>query len=117
MIISWGKLIRANVIACAPTGLAAQDLFDGTTAHSRFRIPIELDEDSDPNITANSPQYLPEMIYNMDLLIIDEIGPTHTDLITYIDDQCLQSDALRAADFPLSNSTKEEENPFAGKVI
>ena len=104
---------KINVLACAPTGLAAQDLFEGTTAHSRFWIPIELDSNSRPNFTGDSPHYLPEMIHMADFILLDEISPTHTDLLAYIDKSCSLADQIRAWEF---SEKDEQEIPFSTKV-
>ena len=52
-------------------GLAAQNLEGGRTAHSRFKIPIPVMEDSTCSIRAQSA--LAKLIKKSDLIIWDEI--------------------------------------------
>ena len=72
------KLITAKirseggiVLCVASTGLAAQNLEGGRTAHSRFKIPIPILEDSTCGIPAQSA--LAKLIQRTDLIIWDEI--------------------------------------------
>ncbi|XP_064637083.1 uncharacterized protein LOC135493587 [Lineus longissimus] len=76
------KLIAAKIRAeglivlnVASTGLAAQNLIGGRTAHSRFKIPIPIMEDSTCNIKAQSA--LASLIKNTSLIIWDEIFSVH----------------------------------------
>lgn len=59
----------------ASTGLAAQNLEGGRTAHSRFKIPIDIFDDSVCNIKAQS--HLAKLIRAADLIIWDEIFSVH----------------------------------------
>ena len=63
------------VLCVASTGLAAQNLEGGRTAHSRFNIPIEIFDDSMCNIKAQS--HLCKLIKAADLIIWDEIYSVH----------------------------------------
>ena len=72
------KLITAKVrseggivLCVATTGLAAQNLEGGRTAHSRFKIPIPVLEDSTCSIPVQSA--LAKLIQKADLIIWDEI--------------------------------------------
>ena len=72
------KLITAKirsegriVLCVASTGLAAQNLEGGRTAHSRFKIPIPVLEDSTCSIPAQSA--LAKLIQKADMIIWDEI--------------------------------------------
>ena len=63
---------KGDIVLCvASTGLAAQNLEGGRTAHARFKIPIQIDEDSTCNITAQSA--LAELIKQTRLIIWDEV--------------------------------------------
>ncbi|XP_028802069.1 uncharacterized protein LOC114757240 [Neltuma alba] len=72
----WNALtasIRARggvVINVASSGIAATLLPSGRTAHSRFAIPIDINEDSMRNISQSSP--LSELIRCAKLIIWDE---------------------------------------------
>ena len=63
------------VLNVASTGLAAQNLIGGRTAHSRFKIPIPIMEDSTCSIKAQSA--LAKLIKNTNLIIWDEIFSVH----------------------------------------
>ena len=59
------------VLNVATTGLAAQNLQGGRTAHSRFKIPIPIHEDSTCGIKAQSD--LAKLIKETSLIIWDEV--------------------------------------------
>ena len=59
------------VLNVASTGLAAQNLQGGRTAHSRFKIPIPIHEDSTCGIKAQSD--LAKLIKETSLIIWDEV--------------------------------------------
>ena len=63
------------VICVASTGLAAQNLEGGRTAHSRFKIPIDILEDSTCSIKAQSS--LAKLIRLAKLIIWDEVFSCH----------------------------------------
>ena len=63
------------VLCVASTGLAAQNLEGGRTAHSRFKIPIDILDDSMCGINAQS--HLAKLMKAADLIIWDEIFSVH----------------------------------------
>ena len=63
------------VLCVASTGLAAQNLEGGRTAHSRFKIPIDILEDSTCSIKAQSS--LAKLIKISKLIIWDEVFSCH----------------------------------------
>ena len=63
------------VICVASTGLAAQNLEGGRTAHSRFKIPIDILEDSTCSIKSQSS--LAKLIRISKLIIWDEVFSCH----------------------------------------
>ena len=63
------------VLCVASTGLAAQNLEGGRTAHSRFKIPIDILEDSTCSIKAQSA--LAKLIKISKLIIWDEVFSCH----------------------------------------
>ena len=63
------------VLNVASTGLAAQNLEGGRTAHSRFKIPIPVHEDSTCSIKAQSD--LAKLIKETSLIIWDEVFSCH----------------------------------------
>ncbi|GJU26596.1 DNA helicase [Tanacetum coccineum] len=58
------------VLAVASSGIASLLLPSGRTAHSRFKLPLELTEESLCRITKNS--HLGKLLANTDLIIWDE---------------------------------------------
>src|SRR5436190_20553552 len=56
-------------LATASSGIAATLLDGGTTAHSRFKIPIDIQSDSTCNIPAQS--HLAELIHETQLVFWD----------------------------------------------
>jgi hypothetical protein len=67
---------QGKIVLCvASSGIAAQLLPGGRTAHSRFKIPLSNDVNAVCNITRNSP--LAELIRNTSLIIWDEVPMQH----------------------------------------
>lgn len=90
------------VISVATTGIAANLLFNGTTVHSRFKLPMNLDSQFSSQIRYNSREA--EYIRNASLIIWDEISMASKYL-------------LEAVDSTLRFATDNKEIPFGGKVI
>ncbi len=64
-----------NIIKCAPTGLAAQNI-GGTTVHRVFQIPT--------GPVTRKPKSAPELVKNADIILIDEISLCRIDVFEYI---------------------------------
>ena len=62
-------------LATASSGIAATLLDGGTTAHSQFKIPIDIQSDSTCNIPAQSD--LAELIRETELVLWDEAPMQH----------------------------------------
>ncbi len=90
-----------NAIACASSGIAAILLSGGTTAHSRFKIPIKIHEDSVCGISMQSNEA--ENIRNCKLFIWDEAPMMHR--------HCFE-----AVDRLLRDITRINQ-PFGGKIF
>lgn len=113
LIISWAKKEKLFVAPCASTGLAASDLIDGQTAHSRFKIKPDVKDDTEPIIYDG--QLLSEVIRLTDLIILDEVSALHVNVLKFIDKSCRMADKQRA--FHQDSTTLEETPiPFASKV-
>ena len=83
------------VLNVASTGLAAQKLVGGRTAHSRFKIPIPIHEDSTCSIKAQSD--LAKLIKEAKLITWDEIFSCHSHNVEAVDrtlKDILKSDEL-----------------------
>jgi hypothetical protein len=75
---------QGKIVLCvASSGIASQLLMGGRTAHSTFKIPIEIHESSLCNITKNSD--LAELICNTDLVIWDEAPMQHRHIPEAVD--------------------------------
>uniref|UniRef100_A0A0D3E6U1 ATP-dependent DNA helicase n=1 Tax=Brassica oleracea var. oleracea TaxID=109376 RepID=A0A0D3E6U1_BRAOL len=74
-IISRLRSRKQIVLPVASSGIAALLLPNGRTAHSRFNIPLKLDEDKLCNIKPGT--MLAELIEKTDLIIWDETPMTH----------------------------------------
>ena len=88
-------------LAVASSGIASLLLHGGQTAHSRFKIPLNLDSDSTCNINRQSE--LANLIRQTKLIIWDEAPMTH----------CF---ALEALDRTLQD-IRHNDNPFGGLVV
>ena len=89
------------VLNVASTGLAAQNLIGGRTAHSRFKIPIPIQEDSTCSIKVQSD--LAKLLKETKLIIWDEIFSCHRYNVEAVD-RTLQD-------------IMQSEELFGGKVI
>jgi hypothetical protein len=74
-LVHWCRSQNANVIAVASSGIASLLLPDGSTGHSRFKIPLEIRSDSMCNISRNS--LLATQIRKTKLIIWDEAVMVH----------------------------------------
>ncbi|GBM19767.1 hypothetical protein AVEN_59446-1 [Araneus ventricosus] len=90
-----------DVIPVASTGIAATLLIGGRTAHSVFKIPIDLNATSTCNLKPNTKEA--DMLLKTKLIVWDEAPVTHVH-------------AFLAVDRLLQDLTKCKE-PFGGKVI
>jgi PIF1-like helicase len=89
------------VIATASSGAAANNLPGGRTAHSRFKIPLQLDNNSMCNIKKQSGAA--ELLRQARLIIWDEVSMT-------------KRQAAEALDRTLQDIT-DCNMPFGGKVM
>ena len=102
MLIALFKSKKCNVLTCASTGIAADLLFEGTTAHSRFSIPLYYRKgDRLPFLTPQKQ----DILRTADVIILDEISAFHRDNFDFVDLICREAD-------PDNNNL-----PFGGKVI
>jgi len=92
-----------KALACASTGIAAELLIDGATAHRRFGIPNTVKTGDIPKIDRHSS--FASVLDAAQLLIIDEVSMQDRAVIEYIDR------VLRII------STDHEDLPFGGKVV
>ncbi|XP_031108559.1 ATP-dependent DNA helicase PIF1-like [Ipomoea triloba] len=98
---------REIVLNVASSGIASLLLPGGRTAHSRFAIPISINEDSTCNIKQGCP--LAELIVRAKLIIWDEAPMMHKHCFEALDKT--MRDILRFSDSLSSNKT------FGGKTV
>ncbi|CAJ2631977.1 unnamed protein product [Trifolium pratense] len=95
------------VLTVASSGIAALLIPGGSTAHSRFSIPIQVDENSTCNIKQGSP--IAELIVKAKLIIWDEAPMAHKHCFEAVDRTF--RDILRFCD------SRNINLPFGGKVV
>jgi ATP-dependent DNA helicase PIF1 len=102
-LIAYLKSLGKEVIATASTGVASILLHEGRTAHSAFKVSIDVDKNSLPTIDPDS--VLAKRIVKADVLIIDEISMLNKEVLHFIDrqvcDLCLDA----------------RDQPFGGKTV
>ena len=85
-------------VAVAPTGLAAENLEGGRTAHSFFKIPIPICTTSVCNIKAQSMHA--DLIRSVKLIVWDEVMATHRYILECVD-RSMQD--IRQSQLPFGN--------------
>src|SRR5512145_443822 len=101
-ILAKVRLSGKIALAVASSGIASLLLMGGRTAHSTFRIPIKLNENSTCSIYKQS--HLKALIEKASLIIWDEAPMTHLH-------------AFEAVDRTLRDLMNNEQEPFGGKVF
>ena len=76
-------LIGLTAIATATSGIAASIMLGGRTAHSRFKIPIKLCENSICNFTKQSGTTA--LLHTSSLIIWDEVAVTGRQVVETLD--------------------------------
>jgi hypothetical protein len=71
------------VLVVASSGIASLLLLGGRTAHSRFKIPIDLHDESTCNITQQMK--VAELVRKVDLIIWDEAPMMHRRAFEVVD--------------------------------
>ncbi|XP_022025052.1 uncharacterized protein LOC110925406 [Helianthus annuus] len=95
------------VLNVASGGIASLLLDGGRTAHSRFVIPININEDSICSIEPNSE--LGGLIKQTKMIIWDEAPMTHK--------HCFEALDQTMKDIARSSNPRMQKQPFGGKVI
>jgi ATP-dependent DNA helicase PIF1 len=94
-------------LACATTGIASMLLAGGTTAHSRFGVPVPVADESTSNIKVTSERA--RVIEEAAIIIWDEITMADKHVVECADRLCREIMAL--------NDAELENVPFGGKVV
>ncbi|XP_022003565.1 uncharacterized protein LOC110901018 [Helianthus annuus] len=95
------------VLNVASSGIASFLLDGGRTAHSRFVIPINVNEDSICSIEPNSE--LRGLIKETNMIIWDEAPMTHK--------HCFEALDRTMRDIARSNNPSLQSKPFGGKIV
>jgi hypothetical protein len=109
----WNAIITALrgddhiVLAVASSGVASLLLPGGRTAHSRFRIPLEVNERSMCNMSRGTN--LAELVEKATLILWDEAPMTHR--------RCFEAVDRSMRDVLSVNDTSRRELPFGGKTV
>ena len=106
-IISYLRARRKIVLTVASSGVASLLLPNGRTAHSRFRIPLEIDELSLCDIKRGTK--LAELLMQTNLIIWDEVLMTNR--------QCFEALDRSLKDIISETDPKASNMPFGGKVV
>jgi nucleoside-triphosphatase THEP1 len=72
-----------KILAQATTGIAADLLEGGRTVHSRFKLPLFIDKETEIDIKASSKQG--QELISCNLIIIDEVSAMGKDTLDCID--------------------------------
>jgi hypothetical protein len=106
-VVSYLRARKKIVLTVASSGVASLLLPNGRTAHSRFRIPIDIDEISICDIKRGTQ--LAELLRTTHLIIWDEALMTNR--------QCFEALDRSLKDILSEKETKLANIPFGGKVV
>src|SRR6266540_4440708 len=106
-IVSYLRARRKIVLTVASLGVASLLLPNGRTTHSRFRIPIDLDELSMCDIKRETN--LAKLLIDTSLIIWDKALMTHK--------QCFEAFDRSLRDIIAETDKKALDIPFGGKVV
>lgn len=106
-IVSFIRAQKKIVLTVASSGVASLLLPGGRTAHSRFKIPCDIDDDTVCDIKRGS--MLAELIESTSLVIWDEALMTHRKAFETLDRSFRDTLAV--------HSERAEHRPFGGKVV
>ncbi|KAJ1283306.1 hypothetical protein BS78_03G118400 [Paspalum vaginatum] len=106
-IISYLRAQRKIVLTVASSGVASLLLPNGRTAHSRFKIPIDIDEISICDIKRGTK--LAELLTQTDLIIWDEALMTNR--------HCFEALDRSLRDILSEKNSELQDIPFGGKVV
>lgn len=107
VILAMVRADRNIAVAVASSGIAALLLEGGRTAHSRFKIPISVNETSTCNISLRT--HLSQLLRDSKLIVWDEAPMTNKHAFEAVD-RTLQ-DIMKIVD------PSQEHVPFGGKVV
>ena len=100
-IMNHVRLSKSLVLACASSGIAATVLKGGSTAHNKFQLPIDLNEDTVCDIRPGTDRY--RLIADAKMIVWDEAPMMH----------CFAVDAVDR----LFQRVKDNTRPFGGITV
>ena len=103
IVLAETQLRGKIALGVASSGLAAQLLSGGITAHSRFKIPVSTDENITCNYSLTRDTHFCELMNDTSLIIWDEISMVDSKLIEAVD--------------RMLRDITEINQPFGGKVV
>ena len=89
------------VLACASSGIAATVLKGGSTAHNKFQLPIDLNEDSSCDVRDRTDRH--KLIFDSKLVVWDEAPMMHRFAVNAVD--------------KMFRRVKQLEKPFGGVTV
>ena len=89
------------VLACASSGIAATVLKGGSTAHNKFQLPIDLNEDSSCDVRDGTDRH--KLIFDSKLVVWDEAPMMHRFAVNAVD--------------KMFRRVKQLEKPFGGVTV
>ena len=82
-IMNHVRLSNSMVLACASSGIAATVLKGGSTAHNKFQLPIDLNEDSTCDVREGTSRH--QLMIDTKLIVWDEAPMMHRYAINAVD--------------------------------
>ena len=100
-IMNHVRLLKSIVLACASSGIAATVLKGGSTAHNKFQLPIDLNEDSTCDIRDGTDRH--QLMLDAQLVVWDEAPMMHKFAVNAVD--------------RMFRSIKQVDKPFGGITV
>jgi hypothetical protein len=95
------RMSNMVVLACASSGIAATVLKGGSTAHNKFQLPIDLNEDSSCDVRDGTDRH--KLIFDSKLVVWDEAPMMHRFAVNAVD--------------KMFRRVKQLEKPFGGVTV
>ena len=95
------RMSNMVVLACASSGIAATVLKGGSTAHNKFKLPIDLNGDSSCDVRDGTDRH--KLIFDSKLVVWDEAPMMHRFAVNAVD--------------KMFRRVKQLEKPFGGVTV
>lgn len=100
-IMNHVRLSKSLVLACASSGIAATVLKGGSTAHNKFQLPIDLNEDTVCDVRPGTDRY--KLLVDTKMIVWDEAPMMHRFAVDAVDH--------------LFQRVKDDMRPFGGIIV